>query len=101
MATYLKCGDTQEETVERVTAVEECVMTYLAKSVGEGDEFYYPFEEAFHEQVSPSFLTLLEKDGFLKLFDIGTEIGTSKSLYELCMNNFICDDVFYCFGLDQ
>jgi hypothetical protein len=59
MATYLKCGDTREDMVVRVKAVTECVMTYLSKSVGEGDERYYPFEEAFREQVSPGILTLL------------------------------------------
>jgi hypothetical protein len=38
MATYLKCGDTQEETVERVKAIAECAMTYLSESVGEANE---------------------------------------------------------------
>jgi hypothetical protein len=42
--TYLKCGDTREDTVARVKAVAESVMTYLSESVGEGDEMYYPFE---------------------------------------------------------
>jgi hypothetical protein len=64
LATYLRCGDTQEETVARVKAVAERVMTYLYESVGEGDELYYTFEEAFHKQVSPVLLTLLETDGF-------------------------------------
>jgi hypothetical protein len=59
MATYLKCGDTREDTVARVKAVSECVMTYLSESFGEGDEMYYPFEEAFREQVSPVLLKLL------------------------------------------
>jgi hypothetical protein len=69
--------------------------------VGEGDEMYYPFEEAFIEQVSPSLLKLLETDGIVKLRDIGIEAGTTQSLDELCMDDFICDAVFYCFGLDQ
>jgi hypothetical protein len=43
MATYLKCGDTREDTVARLKAVAECVMTYLSESVGEGDEIYYMF----------------------------------------------------------
>jgi hypothetical protein len=77
MATYLNCGDTREDTVARVKAVSECVMTYLSESVGEGDEMYYPFEEAFHEQVSPGLLKLLETDGFVKLRDIGIEVGTT------------------------
>jgi hypothetical protein len=34
MATYLKCGDTREDTVTQVKAVAECVMTYLSESVG-------------------------------------------------------------------
>jgi hypothetical protein len=95
MATYLRCGDTREDTVAQVKSVAECVMTYLSESVGEGDEMYYPFEEAFREQVSPGLLNLLE------LRDIGIEVGTTKSLDELCMDNFICDAVFYCFGLDR
>jgi hypothetical protein len=49
MATYLKCGDTCEDTLARVKAVAECVMTYLSESVGEGDAMYYPFEEALCE----------------------------------------------------
>jgi hypothetical protein len=69
--------------------------------VGEGDEMYYPFEEAFIEQVSPSLLKLLETDGIVKLRDIGIEAGTTQSLDELCMDDFICDAVLYCFGLDQ
>jgi hypothetical protein len=69
-------------------------MTYLSKSVGEGDEMYYPFEEAFREQISPGLLKLLETDGFEKLRDIGIEVGTT-------IDDFICDAVFYCFGLDQ
>jgi hypothetical protein len=48
MATYLNCGNNQEETFERVKAAAECVVTYLSESVVEGDELYYPFEEAFH-----------------------------------------------------
>jgi hypothetical protein len=46
-------------------------------------------------------LKLLETDGFVKLRYIGIEVGTTKSLDELCMDDFICDAVFYCFGLDQ
>jgi hypothetical protein len=42
---YVKFGDTREDTVYRVKAVAECVMTYLSESVGEGGEMYYPFEE--------------------------------------------------------
>jgi hypothetical protein len=49
MDTYLQCGDTREDTVARVKAVTECVVTYLSESVREGDEMYYPFEEAFRE----------------------------------------------------
>jgi hypothetical protein len=101
MAMYIKCGDTLEETVGRVKDVTECVMTYLSESVGEGDETYYPFEEAFCKQVIHGLLKRLETDCFLKLHDIGIEVGTTKSLYELCMDDFICDAVFYCFGLDQ
>jgi hypothetical protein len=101
LATYVKCGDTREDTVSRVKAVAECVMTYLSESVGEGDEMYYPFEEAFRGQVSPGLLKLVETDGFSKLRDIGIEVGTTKSLDEFCMDDFICDAVFYCFGLDQ
>jgi hypothetical protein len=62
---------------------------------------YYPFEEAFREHVCPGLLKLLETDDFVKLRDIGIEVGTTKSLDELYMDNFICDSVFYCFGLDQ
>jgi hypothetical protein len=62
---------------------------------------YYPFEEVFREQVSPGLLKLLETDGFVKLRDIGIEVGTTKSLAELCMETFICDAMFYCFFLDQ
>jgi hypothetical protein len=101
MATYLKCGDTREDTVVRVKAGAEFVMTYLSESVGEGDEMYYPFEEAFCEQVSPGLLKLLETDGFVKFRDIGIEVGTTKSLNDLCMGDFICDAVFNYFGLDQ
>jgi hypothetical protein len=101
MATYLKCGDTFEDTVARVKAEAECVITYVSERVGEGDKMYYPFEEAFLEQGSPSLLKLLETDGFVRLRDIGIEVGTTKSLDELCMDNFICDAVFYFFGLDQ
>jgi hypothetical protein len=36
LATYVKCGDTREDTVSRVKAVAEYVMTYLSESVGEG-----------------------------------------------------------------
>jgi hypothetical protein len=101
LATYVKCGDTREDTVSRVKALAECVMTYLSESVGEGGEMYYPFEEAFRGQVSPGLLKLVETDGFSKLRDIGIEVGTTKSLDEFCMDDFICDAVFYCFGLDQ
>jgi hypothetical protein len=38
LATYVKCGDTREDTLSRVKAVAECVMTYLSESVGEGGE---------------------------------------------------------------
>jgi hypothetical protein len=34
MATYLKCGNIQEDTLAQVKAVAECVMTYLSESVG-------------------------------------------------------------------
>jgi hypothetical protein len=101
MATYLKCGFTPEETVARVKDVAECVMTHFSDSVGEGVELYYTFEVAFCKQVSPSLLTLLEYEGFLKLRGIGIEIGTTKSLDELCMEDFICVAVFYCFGLGE
>jgi hypothetical protein len=84
-----------------VKSAAECEMTYLSESVGEGYELYYPFEEASREQVRPSILTLLEKYGFQKIRDIDTEIGTTKSLDELCIDCFICDAVFYCFGLDK
>jgi hypothetical protein len=46
-------------------------------------------------------LKLLETDDLVKLCDIGTEVGKTLSLDELCMDNFICDATFYCFGLDQ
>jgi hypothetical protein len=62
---------------------------------------YYPFEEVFHEQVSAGLLKLLETDGIVKLRDIGMEVGTTQSLDELCMDDFICDAMFYCFVLDQ
>jgi hypothetical protein len=101
LTTYVSCGDTLEDTVSRVKAVAECVMTYLSESVGYWDEMYYTFEEVFGEQVSPGLLKLLETDGFAKLRDIGIEVGTTKSLDEFCMDNFICDAVFYCFCLDQ
>jgi hypothetical protein len=101
VAKYAKCGDTREDTVSLVKAVAECVMTYLSESVGEGDEMYYPFEEAFRGQVSPILLKLVETDGFAKLRDIVIEVGTNKSLDEFCMDDFICDALFYCFGLDQ
>jgi hypothetical protein len=61
VATYIKTGDTQKETCARVQSVTECVMTYLSESVGEQDELYYPFEEAFREQVSPSLVEHLKK----------------------------------------
>jgi hypothetical protein len=77
------------------------MMTNLSQSVGEGDDMYYPFKEAFREQVIPGSLTLLETDGFVKLRDLGIEVETTKSLDELCMEDFICDAVFYCFGMDQ
>jgi hypothetical protein len=32
--TFVKCGDAREDTVSRVKAVAECVMTYLSESVG-------------------------------------------------------------------
>jgi hypothetical protein len=101
MDTYLKCCDTRENTVAWVKALAECVMTYLSESVGGGGEMYYPFEEAFREQVSPGRLKLLETDGFVKLRDIDIEVGTTKNIDELCMDNFICDTVFYCFGLEK
>jgi hypothetical protein len=101
MATYIKCGDTREYTVAQVKAVAECVMTYLSESVGEGDDMYYPFEEAFPEQVGPGLLKLLETDGLVKLCDICIDVGLTKSLDELCMDDFIRDAVFYFFGLDQ
>ena len=101
MATYLQCGDTPEETTDRVKAVAECVMTYLSESVGEGDDLYYPFEEAFREKVSPKLMDHLEKGGFTELRDVGVEVGTTLSLDEYCLDEFICDAVFYCFGLDQ
>jgi hypothetical protein len=87
--------------VTRVKTVSECVMTYFSESVGEGDKMYYPFEEAFREQVSPGILKLLETHGFVKLRDIGIEVGTTKSIDELCMDDFMCDAMVYCFGLDQ
>jgi hypothetical protein len=62
---------------------------------------YYSFEEAFHGQVSPGLLKLVETGGFSKLRDIGIEVGTTKSLDEFCMEDFIFDAVFYCFGMDQ
>jgi hypothetical protein len=46
-------------------------------------------------------LKLLEYDGFVKLHDIGIEVETTRSLDELCMDDFIFDAVFYFFGLDQ
>jgi hypothetical protein len=101
LATYVKCGDTREDTVSRVKAVAECVMAYLSESVGEVDEMYYPFEEAFLGQVSAGLLKLVDIDGFSKLREIDIEVGTAKSLDEFCMDDFICDAVFYCFGLDQ
>jgi hypothetical protein len=61
-------------------AVAEYVMNYLSGNVGEGGNLYYPFEESFHKEVSPNLATLLETDGFVKLRDIGIEIGTTKSL---------------------
>jgi hypothetical protein len=56
-------------------------------------ELYYPFDAAFHEQVSPGIFTLLETDGFLKLY-IGIESGSANILDELCMAYFICEAVF-------
>jgi hypothetical protein len=101
MATYLKCSDTREDTEAQVKAVAECVINYLSESVGGGDEMYYPFEEAFREQVSPGLLKLLEPDGFVKPRDIGFEVGMTNSLDQLCMDNFMRDAAFYCFGLDH
>jgi hypothetical protein len=101
LAAYGKCCDTRKDTVSQVKAVAECAMTYLSESVGEGDDMYYPFEEAFRWQVSPSILKLVETDCFSKLRDIGIEVGTTKSLDELCMDDLIFDAVFFCFGLDQ
>jgi hypothetical protein len=101
LATYVKCGDTHEDTVSWVKAVAECVMTYMSESVGEGDDMYYPFEESFCGQVIPGLLNLVETDDFAKLRDIGIEVGTTKSLDEFCIDDFICDAVFYCFGMDQ
>jgi hypothetical protein len=49
MTTYLKSGDTLEETVPRVKSLAECVMTYLSESVGEWGKLYYHFEEAFRK----------------------------------------------------
>jgi hypothetical protein len=46
-------------------------------------------------------LKLVETDGFSKPHDIGIEVGTTKSLDDFCMDDFICDAVFCCFGLDQ
>jgi hypothetical protein len=37
----------------------------------------------------------------VKLRDIGIEVGTTKSLDELCMDDFMCDAVFHSFGLYQ
>jgi hypothetical protein len=62
LATYVNRGDTRADTVSRVKAKAECVMTYLSESVGEGGEMYYPFEEAFHGQVSPGLLKVVETD---------------------------------------
>jgi hypothetical protein len=101
MTTHRKCGDTSEDTVAFVNAVAECVMTYLSESVGEGYEMYNPFEEAFLEQVSPNLATKLETEGFSKVRDIGIEVGTTKILDELCIDDSVLDAVFYCFGLDQ
>jgi hypothetical protein len=36
LATYVKCGDTREDTVSQVKALAECMMTYMSESVGEG-----------------------------------------------------------------
>jgi hypothetical protein len=44
MTTYIKSGDSPEETVARVKSLAECVMTYLSESA-----LYYPFEEAFRK----------------------------------------------------
>jgi hypothetical protein len=101
IATNLKCGDTQEETIKWVKSIAECVMTNLCESVGEGDELCYPFEDAFRVDASQCLLTFLEIDGFLKLRDVGIEIGTTRSLDEFCIDDFIYDAVFYCFGLPE
>jgi hypothetical protein len=63
--------------------------------LGERDKLYYPFEEAFREQVSSTIATLLETEGFVKLRDIGIASGTTEIIDELCMDDFICDAVFY------
>jgi hypothetical protein len=101
MADYLKCGDTHEDMVARVKDVAECVMVFLSESVGEGETMYYPFEVVFHKQVSPNLAVKIETECFAKIREIGIEVGTTKSLDELCMDDFMCDAVFYCFGLDQ
>jgi hypothetical protein len=43
MVTYLKCVNTRENTVARVNAVTEFVMTYLSESVVEGDDMYLAY----------------------------------------------------------
>jgi hypothetical protein len=55
IATYLKCGDTCEKMVARVKAVAESVMTNFSEGVGGGGDYFYFFEEAFHEQIIPVF----------------------------------------------
>jgi hypothetical protein len=39
--------------------------------------------------------------GQSRSFSTGIEVGTTKSLDELCMDSFICDAVLYFSGLDQ
>jgi hypothetical protein len=56
---------------------------------------------AIVSQVIHKLATKLKTKGFVKICEIGIEVGTTKSLDELCMDYFICDAVFYCFGLDQ
>jgi hypothetical protein len=60
--------------------------------VGEGDNMYFPFEEAFHKQVSPNLSVKLKTECFAKIREIGIEVGTTKSIDELCMDAFFCDD---------
>jgi hypothetical protein len=42
-----------------------------------------------------------QNTGQSRSFSTGIEVGTTKSIDELCMDNFICDAVFYFCGLDQ